>query len=142
MKYKILYALLFCFAALIIIGILLNLRLRKELQPQSIETTVSVEESIVPFDMPAWEPTATQAALPAGITVVKPAIKKPELSPAEKEKRKKEKQKASSAAQESAPYVAPDEDEGNTPASSTVKLNKYPSEIENKEMNERGIIMW
>ncbi|MFH1458195.1 MAG: hypothetical protein ABIG31_03385 [Candidatus Omnitrophota bacterium] len=148
MKPKILYISLAIFISVILINILINIWVNREsakFQPAAKKAEHQQARVEVPsaFMEQVPQPPPSSVNKPA-ITVIKPPSKE-EPAPVLEEKIN-ESQKPEETPMPSTPSSAvSDGDSGDIAdesASGITKINKYPSEIENKEMNERGIIMW
>lgn len=141
MKPKILYV---SFAALIIvmlISILISIqsaRIQSTLEETNPQQIVTQQPSALSEQTPQLPPVFNNR--PA-ITIIKPEPKENPTPASEEKINKRQLPKRLSASPSQSPAVPEIESEGQ-PASGVTRIGKRPTEIENKEMNARGIIMY
>ena len=162
MKKIILYIALAIFLILALISFRIgkqavNVRGQEKLKEQETMTTGLQQEKLgepetVTTGSPAFpaKQTAQQFPLPKispAITIIKPPAKENSSSFSESIKNKNQGKDADSSSSRSSPAVSEKEsgtfsEEEGEDNSAVTKINKQPSEVESKEMNERGIIMY
>jgi hypothetical protein len=137
-----------------------NIRKQELKKPEAITTGLRQEQSkepeIAAMDerqdfSPKKQPIAQSvpaAANKPGITIIKPIVKENSKSfseDIENKSRQRDTDSFSSRSGLTAPKKESDvfsEEDATAGDSAITKVNKYPSESESKEMNERGIIMY
>lgn len=144
MKPKILFSILAIFAFIIFISVLINIWINLEsisIKPQDKETTPqqAINEAPVIIEEQAQEPLPASATKPA-ITVIKPAEKETLAAP--KQGMQQINKPLSRSAKSSPPLQSRKENSANEPVLGISETYRYPSEAENKEMKERGIVIW
>jgi hypothetical protein len=138
------------FGALIIV-ILLSIWVTKEsariqslLEEKNAPPQVAIPEQNILPDYIAQSPATYEKK--SAITIIKPAPKEkpaPELTQQPEEIRPTATPTTSHASGSSATSGRETESGTDEPSSGITKIdNKHPSEIESKEMNQRGIVMW
>lgn len=142
MKQKILYV---SFAALIIIifiSVLIGREITKtrpaseEINPQ--ETATQQPDTFSGYAQQPQSPYASDSS--HAITFIKPSPDEKPVSAAKETEKKIKKSRQLEPPPDQSPVVS--EEDPAEPASGVTKIGKHPTEIENKEMNARGIIMY
>jgi hypothetical protein len=148
MRPKILYILFAVFLIVIFISVLINIWINTEnvkIKPYE-KKAASQQAMIGTGGLVIKQATqSTSASLPrSAITVIKsPSQEKAVLVLEEKEKKTRKSLNSPSLAAQNPPISqSASSDLTDRDTSGITKINKRPTEVERKEMNERGIVIW
>jgi hypothetical protein len=150
MKSKHLYIILVVFITLIFIIFLINIwlssQIEEKIKPEKKEITP--QETMIDTPSISFEQisqSVSKATSRPAITVIK-RPQKEKIEPVLKERTEERQRpiKSSSSASQGSSLSGRANDNGlsDESASGITKINKHPSEIESKEMNEKGIVIW